>query len=174
MCALFGGQRDISLFRKMNRELLGNIISQQVAFYKVNLEKTTSNLYGESVGKRFFSEPTLFNCLIERTDPNFDETDLGRDYNRTNTFHFLADDLKDANVYPELGDVIFYYGGYYEIEQSVDNQLVVGKDPDYPYNSDSGLNPLNPSLEEFGWNVSISCIAHYISADKLGISKERQ
>lgn len=167
--ALFGSSRDMSLFRKMNRELLGNIVSQQVAFYKVNLEKTTSNLYGESTGKRFFSEPTLLNCLIIRTDPNFIETDLGRDYERTNTFSFLKDDLQDANVFPELGDIIFYYGGYYEIEQSFDNQLFAGKDPEYPYPN----NPLNPGLEEFGYSVSINCVAHYVSADKLGISHER-
>lgn len=163
----------MSLFRRMNRELLGNIITQQVAFYKVNLEKTTSNLYGETTGQRFFSEPTLLNCLIKRTDPNFVETDLGRDYERTNIFSFLKDDLRDANVFPELGDIIFYYGGYYEIEQSFDNQLVVGKDPDYPYNSPDSLNPLNPDLDQFGYSVSINCVAHYISADKLSISRER-
>ena len=28
--ALFGGARDISLFRKLNRELLGDIITQQI------------------------------------------------------------------------------------------------------------------------------------------------
>ncbi len=167
--ALYGRRKDINLFKGINRELLGNIINQQVAFYKVNLEKTTSNLYGEAVDKRFFSEPTLFNCLIERNDPNFEETDLGRDYNRTNTFHFLTDDLKDAGVYPELGDVIFYYGNYYEVEQSIDNQLFVGKDPNYNYAS----NPLNTGLEEFGWDVSISCTAHYVAADKLGLSRER-
>lgn len=167
--AQFGRSRDISVFRHVNRELLGNIITQQVAFYKVNLEKTTSNIYGESVGKRFFSEPVLLNCLIKRTDPKFENTDFGRDYDRTNTFSFLRDDLVTANVYPELGDIIMYYNDYYEIEQSYDNQLFVGKDPDYNY----AENPLNPGLEEYGYSVSINCVAHYIPGDKLGITKER-
>lgn len=171
--ALFGSSRDASLFRHINRELLPNIVTQQISFYKVNLEKTTSNLYGESVGKRYFAEPVLLNCLIKRTDPNFEATELGRDYNRVNTFSFLKDDLVDAGVFPELGDIIMYYEGYYEIEQSFDNQLVVGKDPDYPYNSNNELNPLNPNLEEFGYSVSINCIAHYVSADKLSITRER-
>ena len=167
--ARFGQSRDISVFRHINRELLGNIITQQIAFYKVNLEKTVSNLYGESTGKRYFSEPVLLNCLIKRTDPNFENTDLGRDYSRTNTFSFLRDDLVEAMVTPELGDIIMYYNDYYEIEQSFNNQLFVGKDPDYPYEA----NPLNPGLGDYGYSVSVNCVAHYIPADKLGLTKER-
>ena len=34
--ALYGGQRDISLFRHVNRELIGDIISQEVVYYKLN------------------------------------------------------------------------------------------------------------------------------------------
>jgi len=167
--ALFGSTRDTSVIRKINRELLGNVISQQCVLYKVNLEKTVSNLYGESTGKRYFTEPTILYCRITRTDPNFEETELGRDYNRVLTFAFLRDDLVEANVYPELGDVIMYYEDYYEVEQSFNNQLWVGKDPDYPY----GVNPTNPDLQNFGYNVSISCTAHYLPADKVNLSKER-
>ena len=36
--ALFGGKRDISLFRHLNRELMGNVISQECAYYKLKLE----------------------------------------------------------------------------------------------------------------------------------------
>ena len=38
--ALFGQARDISMFRYVNRELMGNIISQQAAFYKLRLNQT--------------------------------------------------------------------------------------------------------------------------------------
>lgn len=167
--ALFGSSRDVSVIRKVNRELLGNIMSQQCVLYKVNLEKTVSNIYGESVGNRYFTEPTLLYCRITRTDPNFELQDIGPNYDRTLTFSFLRDDLADAKVYPELGDIIMYYEGYYEIEQSFDNQLFVGKDPDYPYS----VNPLNPGLENFGYSVSINCVAHYVPADKVNLTKER-
>lgn len=167
--AIFGSGRDVSFIRKLNRELLGNVISQQCVIYKVNLDKTVSNLYGESNGNRYYTEPVLLNCRIIRTDPNFEPTDIGPNFNRTLTFSFLRDDLVDASIFPELGDIIMYYEGYYEIEQSFDNQLFVGKDPDYPYNA----NPLNPNLEQFGYSVSISCVAHYVPADKVNLTRER-
>lgn len=171
MCALFGRKRDISLFRHLNRELLHKVISQQIAFYKVNLEKTTSNLYGESNGTKFFSEPTLLNCLIKRNIPDIRETDIGNDYSISNVFFFLFDDLVCAKIHPEQGDIIYYYGDYYEIEKPYRNQLFVGKDPDWNYASDGGINPLNPELDEFGWKVSLGCIAHYCSPEKVAIER---
>ena len=108
-------------------------------------------------------------CSSDLTDPAFQNTDIGRDYVRTVTFGFLKDDLIEANINPELADIIMYYEDYYEIEQSFNNQLFVGKDPDYPY----ATNPLNPGLENFGYNVSINCVAHYVPADKVNLTKER-
>ena len=62
--AIFGSARDISMFRKVNRELLGDVITQQVGFYKYILDKTKVNMYGEASGGKFFDGPTLLNSLI--------------------------------------------------------------------------------------------------------------
>ena len=75
----------------------------------------------------------------------------------------------DADVVPEVGDIIMYYEGYYEVDSTISNQLFVGKDPRYPYNT----NPLNPGLEDFGANLSIICKTIYTPADKVQITKER-
>jgi hypothetical protein len=61
--ALFGSSRDVSFIRKMNREVMGNVISQQCSFYKYILQKTTVNLYGEASGGKFFDGPVLLNAL---------------------------------------------------------------------------------------------------------------
>ena len=50
--ALYGTQRDISLFRHLNRELMGDIITQQCAFYKYKIEETKINLYGEAAEEK--------------------------------------------------------------------------------------------------------------------------
>ena len=42
--ALFGGSRDISLFNKISKELINDIIQTEVGYYKFALEKTTSNV----------------------------------------------------------------------------------------------------------------------------------
>ena len=46
--ALYGGSRDVSLLRSINREVIHDIISQQAAFYKFELEENNTNIYGEA------------------------------------------------------------------------------------------------------------------------------
>ena len=168
---MFGGSRDVSLIRKLNRELLGNIITQQAAFYKYKLQETKVNLYGDAAGVKYYDGPFLFNCLINRADQTYPVSELGVNYQVGITFSFFRDDLVDASVVPEVGDIILYQDAYYGVQSTIINQYFVGKNPDYPNNT----NPLNPGLEEFGSNISIICDTYYIPADKVAISpyKER-
>ena len=61
---MFGRQRDVSLIRHLNRELMGNIITQQAAIYKYKLEETVTNIYGEAAGEKFYNGPFLFDVLL--------------------------------------------------------------------------------------------------------------
>jgi len=94
---------------------------------------------------------------------------MGPDYTRQVNFRFFRDDLVDANLVLEVGDIFLYEELYFEVHSVMDNQLFVGKDPDYPNES----NPLNPGLANFGTNVSIICSTHLVPADRVGITKER-
>ena len=167
--ALFGSSRDVSFVRRLNRELMGNIISQQCAFYKYRLKETVINMYGESSGGKFFEEPVLLNALITVGDNTSPTSDLGVNFDWPVTFAFLRDDLVDANVHPEVGDVILYQESYWEVDNTNITQFFAGKDPEYPYEP----NPLNPGLANFGYNVSITCECHYIPADRVNITRTR-
>ena len=165
--AMFGRQRDVSLFRHVNRELLWDIVTQQIGYYKYKLESTRTNIYGEAVTKTL-TQPVLLNCLITRGDQEWGVGNLGDDFGPNEEakvgFAFLRDDLKEANVVCEVGDVVLYKDLYFEVDSIVVNQYFVGKNPDYPYSE--GLN-------QFGWNQSVIVQTHNIPSDKYGISKER-
>jgi hypothetical protein len=160
--ALFGGSRDISLFRHINKELINNIIQQSVGYYKIALDKTESNLYGESLNKTY-NDPILVNCLIERTPQTWAETEFGADVIQDITVRFLRDILVDINLVPEVGDVVLWQENYYEIAGIIENQLVVGKDPSYAYDDTT----------DFGSSISIIVNAQYVRPEKLGIKQER-
>ena len=160
--ALFGGSRDISLFRHINKELINNIIQQSVGYYTINLEKTTSNIYGESSNKTY-NNPILVNCLIERNAQAWTETEFGTDVTREINVRFLRDILVDINLVPQVGDVVLWQENYYELSGIVENQFVVGKDPVYAYDDTT----------DFGSSISIIVTAQYIRPEKLGLLKER-
>ena len=161
--AIFGTQRDILLFNSVNRELLPDVITQQVGYYKISLGKTTTNIYGEATTKNI-SDPVLLNCLIGRGDQTWSSDAFGSDINRAVTFSFFRQDLVDVNVVPEVGDYIFWYENYYEVDGVADNQYFMGKIPEYAYSQ---------GLQNFGSSISIICSTHLVPADKIGITKER-
>ena len=167
--ALYGTSRDVSLIRHLNRELLHDIISQQCVFYQLQAAETKVNIYGEAAGAKYYTEPVILNMLLNLGDISTPTGDMGVDYDLPITFTFFRDDLIDANILPKIGDIVMWYEGYWELDNIADNQLFVGKDPDYPYSP----NPLNPGLDNFGTSISLTCTAHYVPSDRVGITKER-
>ena len=162
--ALFGSSRDISTFKGIAKELVENIISQQVGYYKYMLGDTEKNVYGEATS-RYYVGPVLINCLIERGEFNVVRKEsLGPDSIRDASFRFLKDHLQDANVVPEIGDIVMYNELYYEVDNVNENQLILGKDNDYAYSD---------GLQNFGNSFSITVTTHYTSGDKLGINQQR-
>jgi hypothetical protein len=169
--AMFTKVRDVSLMRKFNRELMGNIITQQCALYQFKLEETKVNIYGEAAEEKYYDGPFLFNILIDRGDQQYPEAGEGVQFEQGINFYFFRDDLVDADVVPQVGDIILYETAYYGVQSTVANQYWGGKNPAYPNNDSDGVpNPLNPGLELYGNSVSILCSTYYIPADKVAIS----
>ena len=171
--ALYGQMRDISMFRFVNRELMQKIISQQVVFYKYNSTTTKVNMYGEASEGRNFADPVILFALIETSQFEFPVSDFGPDFRWQVTYKFLRDDLVADNIYPEVGDIIMFQNGYWEIDNISTAQFFMGKDPEYPYLDDAGNNPYETDLGQFGYSVSVICNAHYTPSDKVNIELSR-
>lgn len=160
--SLFGSKKDFGLLTRMNRELLQDIIEQEIAFYKLSINETHANIYGESSEKSFY-DPIVMQCLITRGDQIFTTDDFGPDVARELNFAFLRDDFVDLGLVPEVGDIIMLAEDYYEIDSIVENEYFFGKDPDYNY----------ARSDKYGKSISIRCSAHLTRADKLGITRTR-
>ena len=157
--ALFGGSRDISLFNSISKELINDIIQSEVGYYKFALEKTTSNVYGESQGKVYY-EPVRIACLMNREDQSWSSDDFGSDVNQTLNFRFLKEELKDINLVPEVGDILLFRNNFYEVDSRVENQLILGRDPNYA---------LSTETTNFGDSFSIIVNTHISRVEKLNL-----
>jgi hypothetical protein len=166
--ALFGSSRDISFIKKINNELLDDIIQQEVDYYEYYLKDTkgkdVDNLYGEASSQKTYYAPVRLTCLLERGDQTYVQDDqFGIDVTQQYTFRFLKPKLREIGLVPQGGDIIEVRGNYYEIDQVNENQFVVGRDNDYGKN----VGP------EFGESLSIICTAHYTRVTRLQIEKAR-
>ena len=162
--ALFGGQRDINLFHTINDELLKDIIQTEVAYYKFALEVTKINVYGEAPGKNYY-EPMKIACLINREDQSWSSNDFGSDINQGINFRFLKNELISINLIPEVGDLLLFRNNFYEIDTKVENQLILGKDPDYAISTET---------TNFGDSFSILVNTHISRVEKLNLIPLRE
>lgn len=160
---IFGSVNDFNLLRKISRELVKEIVEQEILYYKFSLEESLANIYGESEQKVFWN-PVKLNCLINRNDQVVTDDDFGPDLTREISFAFIRQDLVDVNVVPEVGDILLWQEDFYEVDNIKENQLFFGKDNQYNF-TDYG--------SKFGNSVSIILDCHLTRADKLGIKEIR-
>tara|TARA_B100000212_G_scaffold199290_1_gene150338 strand:+ start:2123 stop:2608 length:486 start_codon:yes stop_codon:yes gene_type:complete len=160
---LFGSNRDFDLLVNINRELLKDIVEQEILYHKISLEDTEVNIYGESLEKSYYSSIKL-NCLITRGDQVIDIDDFGPDLGRDASFALLRPDLEDVNIVPEVGDIVQWHNDFYEVDTVRENQLFLGRDKSYNLASyGSG----------FGSSLSIILDCHLTRADRVGITEVR-
>lgn len=161
---LFGSQKDFNvLLTHISREILKDIVEQEVGYYKLSLNDTQANLYGEALEKVYL-DPVKLNCLITRGDQVITVDDFGPDLGREASFAFTRQDLVDANTVPEVGDIVLWHEDYYEVDTVRENQLFVGRDSSYN---------LTNYGSRFGSSVSIIVDCHLTRTDKVGITRAR-
>jgi len=159
--ALFGGMRDAKFLASINAELINAIIDTEIEFYKLIIESSNSNMYGESESKSFY-DSILIPCLVTKDDKSSNMDEYGHSYTRTSKFAISRDILVRADFYPEVGDIIFWDNEYFEVDNVDANQYFVGKNPETWPNGDS-----------HGYSVSIVVDAHATRQTPQGIENIR-
>ena len=156
---IFGSNRDFDLLVGINRELLSDVVEQEILYYKISLDDTEANIYGEALDKTYL-EPTKLNCLITRGDQVVTVDEFGPDLGRDVSFAFLRRDLEDIQTVPEVGDIVVWSEDYYQVDKVGENQLFLGRDKSYNL-TDYGQN--------FGSSVSIIVDCHLTRREATGI-----
>lgn len=160
--ALFGGKRDAKLIASFNAELLNAIVDTEIEFFKLVVETSNSNIYGESERKSYH-DSILIPCLVTKETKTANMDDYGHTYTRSAQFAISRDILERATFFPEVGDIIFWDNEYYEIDNVDANQYFTGKNPE-----------TWPNGTEHGYSVSVLCDAHATRQTPLGIKNLRR
>jgi hypothetical protein len=124
--ARFTLSRDIKFFEGISRELVDVVIETAVVLYKLVIEDSKTNLYGESLNKTYY-QGVQTTAVIEREPSASEYEGFGADKSQNVEFRFNRFTLEDTGFYPEVGDIIFHNNGYFEIDNIREDQMVGGQ-----------------------------------------------
>lgn len=124
--ARFTLDRDVRFFESVARELVDAVIETSVVLYKLIIEESKTNLYGESLNKTYYQGLNC-NAVIERGDTETNYEGFGSDQGQNVEFRFNRFTLEEKNFYPEIGDIIYHNNAYFEIDNVREDQLIGGQ-----------------------------------------------
>lgn len=124
--ARFALARDIKFFEGISKELVDAVIETAVVLYKLVIEDSKTNLYGESLNKTYY-QGVQCTAVIERQDTSANYEGFGSDQSQNVEFRFNRFTLEDKGFYPEIGDIIYHNDAYFEIDNVREDQLIGGR-----------------------------------------------
>ena len=127
------GAKDLATIEKFNRELLGEpnisddgIIDQFVILYRVSVYETETNMYGEASEGKVYKQGVKLPCIVDASDFDFNYDDFGPDNRQSVSFAFQRAYLVEVDLKPEIGDIMQWNDGYFEVDKFNENQLIGG------------------------------------------------
>ena len=133
MAQRYYGAKDLATIEKFNRELLGEpnisddgIIDQFVILYRTSVYETDTNMYGEASEGKVYKQGVKLPCVVDAEDFDFQYTDFGPDNKQNVSFAFQRAYLVEVDLKPDIGDILQWNEGYFEVNTYNENQLIGG------------------------------------------------
>ena len=145
----FVSHRDFEFIQHINREAVSDVVDTIVVLYKVIPGETSVNVYGESMDKVRYVGVTI-PCFIKYDKTAITSDKYPLDSTQTVEFRFVRRILEEAQIRPEMGDIVGYNDLFYEIDNTIDTQLIAGR-PEF--------------------TTSLLCIAHLTRKSGLSIEQ---
>ena len=117
--------RDIEFFKGIARELVDDVVQNTIVLFKINMNETKVNIYGESLNKTWYPGVQLY-ALYSKSPEDVVYEGFGPEMQQNITFKLDRMMCEEKNVYPEVGDIIFFDTSYYEIDNTNEIQFIGG------------------------------------------------
>ena len=134
MASRFLSQTDRNFFETVNKELLGSprdakdgIINTFVKLFRLSVENTATNLYGEAAAGKIYLPGVQLPSLVSAEDFDFNTDEFGPDLRQAATFSFEREYLVGLPLVTSIGDVIEWNYAHWEIASLNENQLIGGQ-----------------------------------------------
>jgi len=160
---LYGTPRDRRLISSINKEILQKIIGVEVAVYKLAVEETKTNMYGESSNKQYFI-PVKVHALVRINDSTVSTNDAGElSKDKDLSIAFLRDELFDKKLVIEMSDIILWDKGYYQVDVVRESNYWWGRNPETSIAIETGESG------DHGYIISVIADVHRTNMGNLSL-----
>ena len=97
----FISPRDVNFFKGIARELVDDVVQSALVLFKINVNETKVNIYGESMNKSWYPGVEVFG-LIAKEPESVTYEGFGEDTNQNVTFRLDRWMLEEKGIYPAL------------------------------------------------------------------------
>ena len=139
-----------------------NYSNMTVGYFKINLEDTVTNMYGEALEKWYYP-PLSIKCLLERGDQTNPDDEFGVGISQTLTVKITKDSFQAINILPEVGDVLTDQEKYYEVKDVNINIITI-----------PGTTTANPTSGTAGSIILYGLTCYLTRITKLNITEYYQ
>jgi hypothetical protein len=84
-------------------------------------------MYGEASEGKVYKQGVKLPCIVDASDFDFNYDDFGPDNRQSVSFAFQRAYLVEVDLKPEIGDIMQWNDGYFEVDKFNENQLVGGQ-----------------------------------------------
>lgn len=114
---LFTGEKERNLVKQVNDELIERVIGQQVAYFAVDIDRSSFHpLYGEAIQKTFLPPIRVYALVKWEGQTQSFTQNVGIDKATSIEIHFHRKRLtEDQDLFVREGDFVLYGDRYYEI-----------------------------------------------------------
>lgn len=124
---LFICDQEIDFFNGIDKELIQEIVGQEITYYAVSDELTHSDdLYGEAMRKTVYT-PVVISARVLYNDPQQSITGFSVDTTYSIEIYFHIYELTERGITPREGDFVKFGNNAYEIQKLTSPQIVYGQ-----------------------------------------------
>jgi hypothetical protein len=98
--------------------------NMKIGYFKINLELTKTNIYGESLEKWYY-QPINLSCTIVRNEFSYPDDEFGTNVAHSIVVTIYKDTFVSVNVLPEVGDIMLDQERHYEVNSINQNLLTL-------------------------------------------------
>jgi hypothetical protein len=98
--------------------------NMKIGYFKINLELTKTNIYGESLEKWYY-QPINLSCTIIRNEFSYPDDEFGTNIAHSIVVTIYKDTFIAVNALPEVGDIMLDQERHYEVNSINQNLLTL-------------------------------------------------